>query len=311
MPASQMLLAVGAGLTAAILFAAWLSGSLWAFALTYFAPLPLFAAGLSLGVGAAAVAAASATIAVFAAGGFALGIFFALANAVPALFMARQALLHRNGTDGRIEWYPPGLLVMWLAGIATVAFALLILASLGTDGGFEGHIRASLAETLKALAPPDAPPGSSEGVAAFLARYMPGLLAVTWIQMMAINGAFAQALVVLAKQNRRPSPHMADIELPAWLPLGAAIVAAGAFMPGFAGFVGANLLLIVLATFIFAGLAVIHAFAGTWNNSRLWLTLVYMFTFVFTWPAVLVALLGVADTSIGLRRRAVARSPRS
>jgi Predicted membrane protein (DUF2232) len=311
MPASRTLLAVGAGLSAAILFAAWLSGSLWALALTYMAPLPLFAAGLSLGLGAAAIAATSATVAVLVAGGFALAVFFALVNAAPVLFLVRQALLQRRQADGGTEWYPPGMLVMWLAGIAVAAFAALILAHTGTEGGLEAHMRASLAQTLKSFAPPNAPPGANEAVATVLARYMPGLLAVTWMQMMALNAVLAQYLVALAKQNLRPSPRMADIELPSWLPLGAAIVAAGAFMPGFAGFAGANLLLIVLATFIFAGLAVVHAFAGSWNNSRVWLTLVYVFTFVFTWPAVLVALLGVADTSLGLRRRISTRSPGS
>jgi hypothetical protein len=311
MPASRTLLAVGAGLTAAILFAAWLSGSLWALALTYLAPLPLFAAGLSLGVGAAAIAATSATLAVLVAGGFALAAFFALVNAAPALFLVRQALLQRPHASSGTEWYPPGMLVMWLAGIATAAFAILILVNSGAEGGLEGHMRASLAQTLKAFAPPDAPEGVNEAVAAALARYMPGLLAVTWMQMTALNAVLAQSLLVLAGRNLRPPPRMAEIELPSWLPLGAAIVAAGAFMPGFSGFAGANLLVIVLATFLFAGLAVVHTLASTWNNSRLWLTLVYVFTFVFTWPAILMAFLGVADTSLGLRRRISARPPGS
>jgi uncharacterized protein YybS (DUF2232 family) len=304
-----MLLAVGAGLTAAILFAAWLSGSFWAFALTPIAPLPLFAAGLSLGVGAAAVAAVSATAAVLMVGGLALGIFFALVNAAPVVFLVRQALLHRSSADGDTEWYPPGMLVMWLAGIAVAGFVMLVVASLGTDGGLEGEMRASMAETLKRMAPPDAPDAANEAVATMFARFMPGLFAIAWMQMIAFSAVLGQALAVFAKQNLRPSPRMADIDLPSWMPMAAAIAAAGAFMPGFSGFLGANLLLIALATFIFAGLAVIHAFASGWNNSRLWLTIVYMLTFVFTWPAVLVALLGVADTSLALRRRIATRTP--
>jgi hypothetical protein len=311
MPASRTLLAVGAGLAAAILFAAWRSGYLLALTLVPLAPLPLFAAGLSLGVGAAAVAAASATVAVMAVGSLALAISFALINAAPAVFLVRQALLNRRDADQRTEWYPPGLLVMWLAGIAAAGFFVMMIASLDVEGGLEGQLQASMAEALKKLAPPDAPEGANEAVAALFARFMPGVSAVAWMQMIAFCAVMAQALLALAKQNLRPSPRMADIELPSWLPLGAAIVAVGAFMPGLAGFVGANLLLIVLATFVFAGLAVIHAAAGTWNNSRLWLTLVYIVTLGFTGPAVLVALLGVADTSLGLRRRIVARSPRS
>ncbi len=309
MPASRTLLAIGAGLTAAILFAAWLSGSFLALALTPIAPLPLLVAGLSLGVGAAVIAAVAATIAVLMVGGVALAVIFALINAAPVVFLARQALLQRRNSDQQTEWYPPGLLVMWLAGIATAGFIVLLMASLDAEGGLEGHLRVSMTEALKQVAPPDAPAGANEAVAAFLARFVPGVFAVAWMQMIALNAVLAQALLAFAKQNLRPSPRMADVELPSWLPIGAAIVAAGAFMPGFSGFVGANLLLIVLATFVFGGLAVIHAFAARWNNSRVWLTLVYIATLGFTGPAVLVALLGVADTSLGLRRRISARTP--
>jgi uncharacterized protein YybS (DUF2232 family) len=309
MPASRTLLAIGAGLTAAILFAAWRSGSFLALALTPFASLPLLVAGLSLGVSAAVIAAVAATIAVLLVGGMALAIIFAVINAAPVVFLARQALLQRRGSNQQTEWYPPGMLVMWLAGIATAGFIALLIANIDADGGLEAQLRTSMADALKQMAPPDAPEGANEAVANMFARFVPGVFAVAWMQMIALNAVLAQAILAFAKQNLRPSPRMADIELPAWLPVGAAIVAVGAFMPGFSGFVGANLLLVVLATFVFAGLAVIHAFAAGWNNSRLWLTLVYIATLGFTGPAVLVALLGVADTSLNLRRRIAARTP--
>jgi hypothetical protein len=314
MPARHILLAAGAGIAGAVLFAAWLTGSLWALALTYLTPLPLFAAGLSLGVKAAVIAAVAGTLAVMAAGDWGFALFFAVANAIPIALITRQALLNRMRSDGRIEWYPPGALVMTVAYISTAAFLLLLLIGSGAEGGLEGYTRETLTRALKLLAPPEVPADAIPALAAAMARYIPGLAAVTWIQMIAINAIFAQALLSLSGRNLRPSPRMSEIELPQWLSVATAIAALGAFMPGLAGFLGGNLLLIALAAFVFAGFAVIHAAAAVWSrtsgSSRIWLALVYAFTLAFTWPAVLVAALGVADTTIGLRRRLAGYAPK-
>jgi hypothetical protein len=309
MPASQILLAVGAGLTGALLFAPLISGSLGALMLSYLVPLPLFAAGLALGVGAAVLAGASASMAMATLGSFATAIFFAIVYAAPAIFMTRQALLHRNASGGGIEWYPAGGLVLSLAGLAVGGYLLLLLSLAGVEGGLEAQIRDVLVKAFKAVAPPDAPADSGEALAAMLARYAPGLAAVTWMQMIAINGVLAQWLLSLAKRNLRPSPRMADIELPVWLAVAAGILVAGAAFSDVADVAAANLLIIVLATFLFAGLAVVHHVAGRWDNRRLWLTVIYFITFAFPWPILLIAGLGVADTLFGLRRRAIARTP--
>ncbi len=310
MPASQLLVAAGAGLVGAMLFASLITGSVAAFILAYLAPLPLFAVGLALGVGAAAVAAAAGTLAVLAVGGLLLGTLFALLNAVPAAFISRQALLNRTTADGRVEWYPPGRLVLWLAGVATAVFTVLVLATASLPGGLEGFTREFL---MRAFQPADEtspnalglPAESAAQLAADLARYLPGIVAVSWMVMMAVNGALAEGVLVRFGLNRRPAPRVADIELPKWLPLGLAIAAAGAFMPGTAGFIGGNLLLIALATFTFAGLAVVHTLAESWNNRPLWLLVIYSLTIVFTWPAVLLAVLGIIETWLGLRQRLV------
>lgn len=311
MPASQILLAVGAGLTGALLFAALLSGSLGALMLTYLVPLPLFAAGLALGVGAAVLAAASGSVAMAVLGSFAMAVVFAIVYAAPAIIMARQALLHRNTAEGRTEWFPAGSLVLSLAGLAVGAYVVLLLSLSGTEGGLESQIRTALVQAFRAVAPPDAPPDAAEALASALARYAPGLAAVTWMQMIAVNGVLAQWLLSLAKRNLRPSPAMADIALPTWLAVAAGVLAVGVVISGYAGAIAANLLIILLATFLFAGLAVVHHVAARWDHRRLWLTVIYFVTFAFPWPILLIAGLGLADTLFGFRRRATTRSPAS
>jgi hypothetical protein len=83
-----------------------------------------------------------------------------------------------------------------------------------------------------------------------------------------------------------------------------AIAAIGGFLPGTAGFIGGNLVLMAVLAYALAGLAVIHAFAARSPNRRLVLVATYGAVFIFGWPAVLIALLGAAEPWLNLRRRA-------
>ena len=103
--------------------------------------------------------------------------------------------------------------------------------------------------------------------------------------------------------SRCPSPDIASLQLPQGLPIFAAICGLGAFMPGLAGFLGVNLAIILAGAFAFAGLAVVHTVARRWPNRRLWLIAVYVFVLVFGWPVLSLALLGLADPWLNLRRR--------
>ncbi len=103
--------ALGAGLYLTVL-----TGSPGAMILVYLAQLPLFAAGLWLGIGAAAMAALTASAVLLAAGGVIAAALFAGLYAAPVVLLVRQALLARNGPEGALEWYPPGLLTAWLTG---------------------------------------------------------------------------------------------------------------------------------------------------------------------------------------------------
>jgi uncharacterized protein YybS (DUF2232 family) len=55
--------------------------------------------------------------------------------------------------------------------------------------------------------------------------------------------------------------------------------------------------------FCLAGLAVIHALARRLSRPAIPLVTFYVLVGVFGWPLLLVALLGVLESSLGLRRR--------
>src|SRR5262245_46305140 len=97
--------------------------------LVYLTQLPLFVAGLWVGVGASALAGLGAALILLAASNLMAAAVFAGLNAVPVVLLVRQALLARTAAESVIEWYPPGLLTAWVTGLglAAIAGSLLLL----------------------------------------------------------------------------------------------------------------------------------------------------------------------------------------
>jgi len=119
---------VGCGAAAAALYLAVMLGSPGGLILVYLTQLPLFAAGLWLGFGAAAVAGITAMLALLAASDAIAAALFAGLNVVPVVILVRQALLARRQDDGTLQWYPPGLLAAWLTGMALAGIGAAVVA---------------------------------------------------------------------------------------------------------------------------------------------------------------------------------------
>jgi hypothetical protein len=299
------LAAAGAGLASALLHGALLTGSFGAIILAYLAQLPLFVIGLWMGYTSVAIAAVTAVIVLAAAGGFLFALAYLLVNAAPALLMTYLAQHSRTDAEGTTEWYPPGLLITWLVCLAAAAFLGLAIAYADAPGGAEGLLRRGLESAFRQLGAP----GSSTDnpaigdAAAAIARFMPGIVAGSWMAMVVVNGVLAQGLLVRFKRHLRPSPQMADIDLPTWLLGAVAIGLIGAFMPGNAGFLGANLFLIFMPAYVLAGLGVVHALSARLTSRGLLLTATYTLLLLFGWPLIIAALLGLAEPWLNLRRR--------
>src|SRR5581483_980725 len=163
--AQLVLIGVGAGAAAALLFAAVATGSIVATFLFYLAPLPILIAALGWSHW-------TALLAVVVAGGSlaaVLDLFFLAAFVagvgLPAWWLGYLSMLARPATNGAgtdLEWYPAGRLVLWAALIATLLVAIAIpmfgtdLASFqaGLRGAFERALRLQQGET------PSLPPGT-------------------------------------------------------------------------------------------------------------------------------------------------------
>jgi len=299
------ILPAGAGVLSALLFLSIAIGSAGAVILGYLAPLPLFAMGLGAGLISAATAGATAAALVGLIAGLIPALTFAALLVIPAVLLIRQALLSRIDTGGRLEWYPPGRLVIWLTGIGA---ALFLLATLFASGGrpVEERLRGWLTALFTAYLG-GAPPAQLQWLIDLLSAYPSIIVVSSWMTMIAINGILAQGLLVRFRHNLRPSPAIGTIELPRAVgPVTALAALLAALAGGWLEFAGRNLLVMLGFAFFFAGLGVVHGLLRQAGQAHLLLVGFYLFLLAFLWsgwPILLLALIGFVDHWAHLRQR--------
>ena len=307
-------ISIGAGLVGAVFTLSVLMGSLGAMILAYLAPLSLFAVGLSLGAPASLIATGSGALAVALAAGIMPALAFIATTGLPSALIVRQALLSRSGADGSIEWYPPGMLLLWMAG-----YVLLLVVVVGAAGGvLFGDIYQDLNTMLDELA--EAERGTAMGpyfemlasppVRDAFIKLLPGAMAASWILLMIINAALAQGALSAIGRAQRPNPRMADIDLPVWASLGLiGALAIGSYFGGIIGLLGTTVTVVGLALFTLYGLGIIHAIMLDRAARIPVLVGIYVFLTILFWPIFFVAGLAVLEPWMGLKRRLAVQSP--
>jgi hypothetical protein len=293
-------IAVACGAVAACLYLGIVVGTPGALILVYMTQLPLFVAGLWLGVAAAATAGLTGTLVLLAASDVLSAGIFAALNAGPVVLLVRQALLARRREDAGYAWYPPGLLTAWLTGLALAGIAAAVLL-LGGPDGLHTTLRDMVAGVLDRIASRPLP--NREQVAEGLAMVIPGVVAASWMVTTAANAVLAQGLLRRFGANWRPSPEMASLALPIWLTGALGLAAAAAILPGAPRFVGLNMTVALFVPFCLGGLAVLHAAARRLPQPAMALVFFYTVATLFGWPYLVVAVLGLLESWLGLRRR--------
>ena len=288
------------GALGAALYLAIMLGRPGALLLVYLTQLPLFLAGLWLGAGAAALAGLSGTLVLLAASDLLGAAVFAGLNAVPVALLVRQALLARPDSAGKLVWYPPGLLAGWLTAFALAGIAAALVL-LGGPEGLQSILRDVVAQVLDRLARRPVPDRAlvAEGVA----MVIPGIVAASWMIMTIANGALAQGLLTRFGANWRPSPDLAGLGLPLWVPVVLGLAAAATILDGTLRFVGINMLIALSVPFCLAGMAVLHAAARRLAHPAMALIGFYTVAGLFGWPFLAIAILGLLESWLGLRHR--------
>jgi hypothetical protein len=192
------------------------------------------------------------------------------------------------------------VLTAWLTAFALAGIAAALLL-LGGPEGLQSALRGVVAEVLDRLARNPMP--NRDQAADLLATVIPGIVTASWMIMLVLNAALAQGVLARFGANWRPSPDLAGLGLPLWLPVALGLAAAAVVFGGGLRFVGINMLIALSVPFALAGLAVLHAAARRLTHPAMVLIGFYLLAALFGWPFLAVAVLGLLESWLGLRHR--------
>jgi hypothetical protein len=309
-----ILIGISAGAATALLFASLASGSLVSIPLFYLAPLPVLIAGLGWSHWAALIAALFGTASLALVFNNFLFVAFLIGVGLPAWWLSYLALLARPAqgpkADG-MEWYPVGRLVLWAAVLAAIVVAAAI-PLLGIDeDSFRTNLRSYFEGVFRILM--QTPEGASleiPGVSDpsrlldFLVVVIPLASAVSGTLVNVVNLWLAARVVKVSGRLQRPWPELPALTFPPLTPALLAAAVAGAFLPGVVAILSGILAASLTMAYAVLGFAVLHVITRGIDGRPIVLTLVYAIVLIFQWPVLIMSLLGLADTSFDLRRRA-------
>jgi hypothetical protein len=288
-----VLVGLGAGAAAALLFASVVSGSIAAIFLFYLAPLPILIAALGWSQVAGLIAAALATAVV----SLLSGTFFIAVPVIAfgAWWLGYLTLLARpaaNGAGNTLDWYPVGRLVLWAAVIGTLVVAAAV-PNFGTD---QETLQAGLRKTYERIL-------GDQARIDLLVIAVPPAAAVFSTVTNLLNLWLAARIVKISGRLTRPWPELPALTLPASAAGLLAAAIAGSFLPDLAGVLSGALAASLTMAFAILGYAVLHAITRGMNTRGVVLAGVYATTLMFTWPLLAASILGLADTILNIRGR--------
>jgi hypothetical protein len=291
-----ILVGLGAGAAAALLFASVVSGSIAAIFLFYLAPLPILIAALGWSHVAGLIAAASATAAIMALS----GTFFIAVPVIAfgAWWLGYLALLARPATNGggALEWYPAGRLVLWAAVIGT----LIIVAAVPNFGTDQQTLQAALRKTYERIL-------RDQSLIDLLVVAVPPAAAVFSTIINVFNLWLAARVVKISGRLKRPWPDLAALTLPTSTSGFLAAAVAGSFLPDLVGVLAGAFAASLLMVFAMLGFAVLHAITRGIGGRALVLAAVYAAAVVLGWPVLAMSILGLAEAAFNIRGRVARR----
>jgi len=307
----RLLIALGAGLISAVVFASAATGPLlMRMVLFLLTALPLFLAGLGLGPFAALMAGVTGTAFMLVAGSPMAAVVFAASQAIPVIVLVHLASLNRQAPNGVVEWYPAGRLII-AAALLSGALSALTLVLLGGD---METLRSMVREMLQGFVDtelakmPDAPAlGAAEidEATSLVIALLPAASAISSMCSLLFNFWLAGRITLASGRLIRPWPDLAAIEYPPMASLLLAGATAASFLGDVPGLIARSFAGPLFVAYVLLGLAVVHYLTRgkPWRPFALWG--LYATLFVMNSIASLViALLGLAEAIWPMRRNA-------
>jgi hypothetical protein len=301
------------GLASALLFAVVVTGSPLGIILSYVAPLPVLIGALGWNHRSGLVATAVGGLATALAFRPEAGLAFVIGSALPAWWIAYLALLGRPNADGSLEWYPLGRLLLWVAASAAVITFVGALALGSWDYGtyrdalrstIENVIRIQLHVPAETPLPPTFGGVPREQFLEALVGAVPFLAATAFALVLALNLWIAAKVVAISQRLPRDWPVIPATRMPHSALMLLAGAVAVSFVPGLVGVLALAFAGGLLMAFALQGLALLHHVSrGRPGRTGLLVGAYILLAFIAHTFLPLLALAGIADTAVDLRRR--------
>jgi hypothetical protein len=299
-------IALAAGFASALMFASITSGAAISLLLINLAPLPLMVVGLAWGELGAAIGGIAAMAVIASLFGLPYCLAFAVANALPAWWLAHLVLLARptakdaapESPDRALEWYPVGRILLWIVALATIITAATLLM-MGSDGPtIQNTIRKGWVDLLES-----AGLGLNDSTIDALVLIAPIGAEIAAVVMLTLNLWLAAKIAATSGRLQRPWPDLKNTALPT-ITIAALVIAVALCFSGGLSAIAAQIITAGLSiAYAVTGFAVLHTLTLAMKSRTLWLGCVYAVVAGFAWALLAIALLGLADSVFGLRQR--------
>ena len=307
-------IALGAGVTSAVLFALVTTASPAALLLTYLSPLPIMIAALGFTHPAGAVAALIAGGTVGVIMGPSAGFVFLLLFGLPGWYLARLAQLGRPGTAGSaapgapagvpapVEWYPIPPLLLRLAALAALPILLGGVMLVWRFGAFDSAVD-TMAKRLSSLLGRETLPGDIKF--SDVVKLAPVVGAAVSALALSANLWLAGRTVKISDRLLRPWPNLPDaLRMPRSSAVAFAAAAAAGFLPDPFGLAATVMAAALGVLFVFEGLATAHVLTRGLSARYATLAAIYLASmFLMPLPLFALALLGLIDCFVPQMRR--------
>lgn len=312
-----ILIGIGAGIGAALLFLAPIGGSALAFPLFVLAGLPVAIAGLGWGIvaGLTAIATGAVVVAVMIPGPIAATVFVTL-FAAPIVWLTHLAGMSRSANRddpaGGVEWYPLGRLLLHVA--LAVAVSLVVVGFvIGYDASLVAREATDRLLEFMAEAPGTEPAPTADSIAPFVDLYvaiLPFTLAMFMVAVLTFNLWLGTLTTRASGRLARPAERLWTVVPPNEILIGFGIAAVLAFLlPGALGEAAAVVAGAFGCALALVGLAVLHALTLGMTGRGIVLGVSYALIFLSGLPLFLFAALGAAENFLQLRARRFGGAP--
>jgi predicted membrane protein DUF2232 len=306
-------IAIAAGAASALMFASIISRVRLSLVLMYLAPLPLMVAAIGWGPLSAAMGGIAAATAIGLLFGLPYAIWYFVMAALPAWWLGHLVMLGRpianaahagNGATPpapAMEWYPPGRLLLWIAGFAVLTTMTALLAISGDAAEISATMKRGLLGALKA--------GGVEITADMnvvidmLVATVPTFVAIGIVKMLTVNLWLAAKITATSGRLNRDWPDIRSTALPPMTLVALCVALAFCFTGGMPALLAQVVASALLMAYALTGFAVLHTLTRASPSRAIWLGLTYAIMLVFAWPLLIMVALGLADALFGFRER--------